>query len=103
MSQDRLKEKRDEKIKSESRHPRRYNVVFFNDNITTADFVVYLAIKVFKKSQQEAQTIMVTVDQKGKALVGTYSKDIAMTKVKEATDLAKEENFPFVVTMEPAE
>lgn len=85
-------------IKEHSRtgfnEPHLYRVTMFNDDFTTMDFVVEVLTQVFGKSNDEAQTLMLTVHQKGKAVVGIYSLDIAMTKAAIATQMARQNKFP---------
>lgn len=83
-----------ERLRSRFNEPHLYHVTMFNDDFTTMDFVVDVLTQVFGKSNDEAQTLMLTVHQKGKAVVGTYSLDIAMTKVAIATQMARQNNFP---------
>ena len=45
---------------------------------------------------------MMRVHQSGMAAVGVYPFDIAMTKIYEATERAKQEDFPFRLTAEEA-
>ena len=85
-------------IKERSRigygEPHMYNVTMLNDDFTTMDFVVEVLTKVFGKSNDEARALMLTVHNKGKATVGTYSYDIAISKASLATQMARQNNFP---------
>lgn len=89
-----------EKIKSRIREPKRYHVIMHNDDYTTMDFVVEILMDIFHKSEEEATMLMLTVHQSGKAVVGNYSYDIAMSKVRTAADRAAAEGFPFRLTIE---
>ncbi len=81
--------------------PRKYSVVFHNDDFTTMDFVVKVLKEVFFKSEMEAVTIMMDVHKKGKGIVGSYSYDIALTKKDRATKMAREEGFPLRISIQP--
>src|SRR5688572_24284834 len=59
-----------------SQTPRRFKVIFHNDDYTTQEFVVYVLMRFFNKSETEAQHIMLTVHHKGAAVAGVYTKDI---------------------------
>ena len=83
------------------KEPRRFKVIMYNDDFTTMDFVVEVLVKVFMKSQEEAFSLMLTVHQSDKAVVGIYSYDIAASKVKKATCMAREAGFPLRLTYEP--
>ncbi|MGG7176670.1 ATP-dependent Clp protease adaptor ClpS [Clostridium paraputrificum] len=84
------------------KEPKRYKVVMYNDDFTSMEFVVFILVNIFKKSNEEAVTIMMSVHKAGKAVVGTYSYDIAKTKVDSAIALAREEGFPFRIKVEEA-
>ena len=72
--------------------PRKYKVVFHNDDYTTQEFVVLVLMRFFHKDETEATHIMLSVHHKGSAVAGVYSRDIAETKVVQVTDFAREEN-----------
>ena len=81
--------------------PRRYKVTIYNDDFTTMEFVVMILIQVFFKSQAEAETLMLQVHHSDKAVVGIYSYDVAVSKVRKATNMAREAGFPLRLTIEP--
>ena len=92
-----------EKERISLKEPRRYKVIIFNDDFTTMDFVVNILKSVFFKTDAEAEALMLTVHKSGSAVVGIYTYDIAMTKVRKATDMARAENFPLKLTITPEE
>lgn len=81
--------------------PHRYKVIIHNDDFTTMEFVVMVLMRVFWKSQAEAETLMMHVHKSGNAVVGIYSYDIALSKVAKATKLARDEGYPLRLTYEP--
>lgn len=84
-----------ERQKQKLDKPRRYKVVIYNDDETTMDFVVDLLQHVFDKTAQEACTLMLAVHNNGSAVVAVYpSRDIAQSKVRDATRLARAAGFP---------
>ena len=85
------------------KEPRRFKVVIYNDDFTTMEFVVMILVQVFFKSEEEAQALMLQVHHSDKAVVGIYSYDIALSKVHKATNMAREQNFPLRLTVEPEE
>lgn len=91
-----------EKIKTNIREPRHYQVIMHNDDFTSMEFVVDILIDIFRKDQLEAERLMLLVHQSGRAAVGSYPYDLAITKVQAATTRAKEEGFPFRMTVEEA-
>lgn len=82
--------------------PSMYNVVMHNDDETTMDFVVKILVDVFHKTKEEASSLMIQVHFNGKAVVGTYYRDIAKSKVIMATRLARKNRFPLRFTVEEA-
>ena len=81
--------------------PRRYKVVFHNDDFTTMDFVTEVLQVVFDKPSDEAVALMMRVHRVGYAVVAIYSYDVAMTKASLATPMARKEGFPLRITTEP--
>lgn len=80
--------------------PSQWSVIFFNDDVTTMDFVVSLLIDFFDKDFDNATDLMLTIHLKGSAVVGIYSKDIAETKRYQALQRCQEENFPLRIEIE---
>ena len=78
-----------------------WRVLLHNDDYTTQEFVVYVLETVFNKPQAEAFAIMMRVHQSGLGIAGIYTRDVAETKVKAARQLAEQNEFPLLVTMEP--
>jgi len=74
--------------------PKKYKVILLNDNYTSMEFVVEIIMIVFNKPFNEANKIMLDVHKLGKGIVGSYSYDIAVSKVREVENLAKSNNFP---------
>lgn len=91
-----------EQTKSRIKEPKQYNVLMHNDDFTTMEFVVAVLIDIFHKDEVTAQAIMLGVHRQGKAVVGKYPYDIAVTKVNAALTRAKAEGFPFRMTIEEA-
>ena len=83
------------------REPRRYKVIIHNDDFTTMEFVVHVLTSVFFKTADEAEALMLDVHHHGSATVGVYSYDVATSKVRKATMMAREENFPLRLECKP--
>ena len=86
--------------KTEVREPPLYRVILHNDDYTTMEFVVEVLMKIFHKSRDEAEEIMWTVHEKGKALCGVYTFEIAQTKAEQVRLLARQNSFPLLATIE---
>lgn len=91
-----------EKTRVKVKEPKRYKVIMHNDDFTSMEFVIFVLMNIFNKNEMEANDLMMKVHKGGSAMVGTYSYDIARSKVEETKLLARQEGFPFKVTMEVA-
>ncbi len=80
--------------------PSLYKVLMHNDDFTTMEFVVYVLRTVFHKSDTEAFTIMLKVHQAGVGLAGVYTYEIAQMKAEKCMDLARENEYPLLCTIE---
>lgn len=89
-----------EKQKIKVRKPKQYKVIMHNDDFTTMEFVIDVLMNIFNKKFEEANKIMIDVHKKGKGIAGIYSYDIAVTKSSMAMALAKEDGFPFKLSVE---
>lgn len=87
--------------KNRTEKPRKWCVLFHNDDYTTMDFVVLVLMRYFHKSEPEAHHVMLTVHHKGRAVAGIYTRDIAETKAEEVMSVARENGFPLLLTTEP--
>ena len=83
------------------REPRRYKVIIYNDDFTTMEVVVHVLNTVFYKSQRDAEARMLDVHERGSVVVGVYSYDIATSRVRKATMMAREQNFPLRLECKP--
>lgn len=81
--------------------PSRYRVLFHNDDFTTMDFVVSILQDIFHKSAIEAIAIMLKVHNEGIGIAGVYTYEIAKTKARKATERARANEFPLLITVEP--
>ena len=90
------------KEKVKIKKPVHYKVVMHNDDFTTMEFVVNILMTVFKKDITTSNKIMMDVHKLGRGIVGIYPYDIATTKVAISLCMAKEEGFPFNITIEEA-
>ena len=82
--------------------PTKYKVLLHNDDYTTMEFVVEILMGIFHKSLVEAEQIMLNIHRVGKAVCGTYTYDIAQTKVYQVKQLARKSGFPLLATLEEA-
>lgn len=80
--------------------PKKYNVFLLNDDFSTMEFVIDVLVRIFRKSVDEASGIMLNIHNKGKDICGTYTHEIATTKVAQVKNMAREQGFPLKAVME---
>jgi ATP-dependent Clp protease adaptor protein ClpS len=80
--------------------PRRYKVIFHNDDYTTMEFVIEVLKRFFHKTDPEATHVMLTVHKMGAAVAGVYTRDVAETKAQEVMSYARENGMPLLLTTE---
>lgn len=90
-----------ERQRTDLHEPRRYKVIIYNDDFTTMEFVVDILKRVFRKSDSEAEQLMLQVHHTGQGVVGIYSYDVALSKVQLATSMAREQGFPLRLVCQP--
>ena len=92
----------DEKIERQVKEPKKYHVIFFNDNITPMEWVIEILKKIFHHSEETAKNLMLIVHEKGSAVVGTYSFEIAEQKATEVKVDAVQHGHPLEIKVETA-
>ena len=88
------------KATPKTKKPKMYKVSLLNDDYTPMEFVVHILERYFGTSGSQAYELMMVVHQKGLAVVGVFSHDIAETKVMQVTELARKHQHPLQCTME---
>lgn len=91
-----------ERTSTRIKEPRQYHVIMINDDFTTMEFVVEILVDIFHKDPVSAEAIMLGVHKNGRAVVGKYPYDIAITRVRNALSRAKEAGYPFRMIVEEA-
>ena len=84
------------------RRPPKYKVFLHNDDYTPQEFVVIVLKTFFRKTDTVARQIMLTVHHKGSGIAGTYTRDIAESKVAQVSDFARGQGAPLRLTIESA-
>ena len=81
------------------KEPDMYDVVMLNDDFTTMDFVVMVLKSVFFHKDADARELMLNIHLQGSCIVGTFTLDIAKSKVQKATNMARESGFPLRIKL----
>src|SRR6185312_1644660 len=90
-------------VKPKTQRPPLYKVILLNDDYTPREFVVQVLKAVFRMNAERAYHVMMTAHRRGACVIAVYTRDVADTKAKEATELGKSNGFPLYFTTEPEE
>ena len=74
--------------------PKKYQVILLNDSKTPTEFLVNTLQTVFHKSPYEASQIMMDIHLKGNGCVGTYTYEVAETRLANMLTTAKKSQHP---------
>ena len=66
------------------------------------EFVVHVLEEFFSMNRELAVRVMLKVHTEGKGVCGTYSREIAETKVAQVNDYSRENQHPLLCVMEYA-
>lgn len=88
-----------EEIKIEK--PKKYNVILFNDDFTSFEFVISLLVQVFGHSIESALMLTQLVHIEGFGVAGTYTYEIAEQKKIDSMELARANEFPLRLEVRP--
>ena len=91
-----------EKDEVKTKRPRMWNIVFYNDDFTPMDFVIFVLTKVFHRSTEDALALTFAVHTQGKGIAGTYTFEVAEQKQCEVLLMAKIAQHPLRVEVERA-
>src|SRR3981081_994589 len=93
------------RTKVERKRPRAplYKVILLNDDYTPREFVVDVLKAVFRMNADQAYRVMMTAHRRGACVIAVYTRDVAETKAKEATELGTSQGYPLFFTTEREE
>jgi ATP-dependent Clp protease adaptor protein ClpS len=91
------------KTAPKTQRPPLWKVILLNDDFTPREFVVQVLKAVFRLNESQAYKVMMTAHQKGACVIAVYTRDVAETKAKEATELGKSKGYPLYFTTEKEE
>jgi ATP-dependent Clp protease adaptor protein ClpS len=92
--------KQDEQIKQKVSEPKKWKVIFLNDDQTPMEFVVTVLNEIFKHNLETATQITMQVHEQGSGIAGVYTFEIAEVKSMETVQLARSNGFPLQVKLE---
>jgi len=85
--------------KKKLKTPKQFEVILLNDDYTTMEFVVEVLRRFFHKEFKAAETIMLKIHIDGEAVCGTYSYDVAQTKVTQVIDYSRQNEQPLMCVL----
>jgi ATP-dependent Clp protease adaptor protein ClpS len=88
------------KRKEKLDRPKRYKVLFHNDDYTTQEFVVWVLMSVFHHDEAKAHEIMLHVHLNGVGVAGIYPREVAEARTAKVDQLARAHEFPLRTSME---
>jgi len=86
--------------RKKTKPPSMYKVVLYNDDYTTMEFVIEILQRFFSMTTERAMQIMLEVHNKGSAVCGVYSFDVAESKVAQVIALAQQHGHPLRCDLE---
>lgn len=86
--------------KPQLKQPPMYKVILLNDDYTPMEFVVEVLRKFFRLDRERAVQVMLHVHTRGQGVCGTFTRDVAETKVAVVNEFSKENDHPLKCTME---
>jgi ATP-dependent Clp protease adaptor protein ClpS len=81
--------------------PRRWKIVFLNDDHIPTEFIVQLLLACFRKTTDESIMIIDELRDHGRAVVGVYSFEVAESKLGIVAGVARVHNLPLRAMLEP--
>ena len=85
-----------------TKKPSNYKVLMLNDDYTPMEFVVLCLQRFFRMDMEAATRVMLHVHQKGVGVCGTFTYEVAETKVSQVMDFAQQNQHPLQCTLEKA-
>lgn len=95
--------KLDTKTTPKTDKPKKFAVVFTNDDFTPMDFVVAVMQQIFGHDEASAVAVTMDIHKKGKGVAGVYTYEIAESKAMLAMQAAIANEFPLKAEVQPEE
>ena len=85
--------------KQKLKTPKQFEVILLNDDYTTMEFVIEVLKRFFYKEFKAAEAIMLKIHIDGEAVCGSYSYDVAQTKVTQVIDYSRQNGQPLMCVL----
>lgn len=84
----------------ELKRPPMYKVILLNDDFTPMEFVVHVLESFFGMARHQAVKVMLAVHHDGKGVCGTYTREVAESKVAQVNEYSRKHQHPLMCSME---
>jgi ATP-dependent Clp protease adaptor protein ClpS len=89
-----------EESEPEVKRPPMYKVILLNDDFTPMEFVVHILERFFSMPRHRATQVMLAVHTEGKGVCGTFTREIAETKVAQVNEYSRKHQHPLLCSLE---
>jgi ATP-dependent Clp protease adaptor protein ClpS len=89
-------------VKTHIQEPGMWNVVLYNDDSTSAEFVVLVLMQIFHKSYETAAALTIKIHQQGQGVAGTYPHELAHAKQEDVIYSARGHGYPLCCEIQQA-
>lgn len=86
--------------KPKLKKPPLYKVILLNDDFTPMGFVIEILMSFFAMPEDKATRVMLQIHTQGVGVCGTFTKDVAETKVFIVNQYSREHQHPLLCSME---
>lgn len=86
--------------KPQLRKPPSYKVILLNDDFTPMGFVIDILMQFFGMSEDTATRVMLQIHTQGVGVCGTFTKEVAETKVYMVNQYSRDHQHPLLCSME---
>lgn len=77
-----------------------YKIVFYDDDKTPIDYVVFVLTSIYGMSNEDAWDITLKVHESGSMVVGIYTHEVASDKKSQTDNTSSKYGYPLTVTIE---
>ena len=83
------------------KEPGKFDVVVCNDDSTPMEFVIAMLISIFRHDEKKARELTLKIHNEERAIVGTYTHEVAEQKQLDGTNLARMNGWPLIIKITP--
>lgn len=80
--------------KARRKAPAMYDVVLLNDDFTSPDYMLSVIMRCFHLAHDDAVHMILMLQQHNEVVCGTYTREVAETKMIQVTNMSQENHQP---------